>query len=442
MKKLNKISLFALLTVALFIPALITSCQVPDAGANIPEGYGAVRINIGGMRTILPGNGAALASFANYKLVFTGSGSLPTLTFDRASSAITTPINLPYGSYSLAVTAYAGTIDNSNIAATATVNTVTIASGGSTSITIILNAIPIGSAGDTGTFSWNITFDSNITDLDEAEMVITPASSGSPVTVDLTTNPNNSQTYATGYYNVVFTLTREDESRFVFKQILWIYKNLTSNFTFEFKDEHFSTSFLSVSFNFLSWGDSDTLNENVTPGSQITIPTPTTQTGQYYYGWYTNEGDDPTDDSDWGDFHEAGASVTINTNMDFYLRWVDSNEGIPGSPSLGNLEPGKLTVTYDKNNGTTGTVDNDGSTEITLDLGDEDTLTVTVTNSGYTNFAWSWNDKPLGTTDTLSIDLSSASDPFKKAGTYMISVEAEDASNTPFSIYFTIIIED
>jgi len=252
---------FLAATVALL---MLSAMLVTGCGSDItaekpytpPPGMGAVKLSFDNniARTITP-VGATLGSFNGFTLQFYNtSGGAAKGPLHRNSSNLNNSVELMYGTYTLIVIAYldmSGYTDENTSpttltrpAAAATVEGINITRGDTTPVTVVLKAFiekPTGVSADAkGTFSWNITND--IIGLDNAIMTVTPIDD---TTVSLTKNfitagSNDDSLVSTelldaGYYYVDFVLIKGSDG-ITFRHVLHIYQNMTSQFTYEFKN--------------------------------------------------------------------------------------------------------------------------------------------------------------------------------------------------------------
>jgi len=448
MKKLQKISLFALLTAALLIPALITSCQIPDTGNGIPDGYGAVKLNIGGisnLRTILP-TGVTTSNFLSYKLTFTPSSGDPVIK-DVAAASISDAISLVPGTYSLAVIAYT---QAGQVAASAAAHYeqtgVSITAGSTTPITIMLSAYNPADEDGNGTFSWNITT-TGITGLSVASMKISPilpgGSTEQTISILAAGRPNSSETLTAGYYNLTFDFTAT-AGTFTFQQTLWIYMALTSSFSITLTDAHFGVTPLVVTLNF---NDGATPNQTlniIPPNSTLTaqglsLPTPT-RTGYSFDGWYSDDTIFSTSFTN---------TTTVTANIDVYANWIQDGSAQDSSGpdfAAGSIGGTPLTLTYSVDSAAASALTSGG----TVTAGINEEVVITITNaSSFTGITWTWNNKNLsdptsmvsGTdNDVLTITDSTGHIKTSAAATYLIFVKAAETGGAPQSTYFTVIV--
>ena len=458
MKKQTRMnSLFPLLMAAALI-ALMSGCL---AGEGIPDeyqpppGYGYVRVSMGSMRTILPVNTAALASLTHFRLAFTstdvminGSDYYTSGNIDRTDTTLSDPIDLPVGTYNLTVNAYQDSISTATLTATAAITGITVNVSANTPLTINLQGYTSGTVN--GSFEWNIDLSDLSGLLASATMVITPISptTGSQRTVDLFASANPSHIAAgtqsnlpVGYYDVVFTLTKtpaEGGIVFTFKQILWVYRNLTSVFEFAFLDSYFTIGRYIVTLECNGFPGTPQQTFDVIRGSQFIFSIPT-HPDAFAFGWYSNNGSaNHTTTNGWAPEITSPYIPTKDTTL--YLRWLPYGHILnnPIEIDFGDtaleLEysiaptPSPPPATNNINNGD----------EIVVYSVDE-TVTITISNeSNFSTFQWYCHDKPLGNTDSISITPSSHTD-IKSVGKYPIFVTAIDNTTTKHQSFFFVI---
>jgi hypothetical protein len=293
MKNRNILLLIAAIVTAVILAACLNPISGFDNGYQPPPGYGAVRLNIGGvsnLRTILP---TTPVTFLSYRLEFTTTDSAPAQNKDVTipAASITDAIALRPGNYSLTVTA-----NTSAGPAAFYIRSVPISIGqGSTeSITITLTAFDPGNSviGEDGTFNWIIS--NTMTELATATMGIYPIASGTPLqTVNLITNPSSSTDLQAGFYIVRFNFVKTGATppTFQFHQTLWVYQNMTSTFAFTFTDNHFGVTPHIVTFIFGDGTPPDSSN-SVMPShtfdqESLTLPIPPSN-AEYFSGWFTD----------------------------------------------------------------------------------------------------------------------------------------------------------
>jgi len=286
-----------------------TGCQDPfiaHNAANIPDGKGSFSLTLSEGRTVLPET-PSLSAFAVYNLAFTPVSGGSAVTVDRTNANLSTQqILLEPGTYNLTVNAY-NDIGKSQLMARGSSYGIVITAGQNTAKVVTLEALLTGG---TGAFSWNITVPSGVTN---ASMIIAPANVGGTAlqTVTLSVNNNTgSRTLNSGQYNLTINL-ESPSGRVVWKELLYVYQNLSSNFTFEFTNAHFG-GFYTVTYN--SNGGSNVGQQSVLYGSTVSAPVAPTKDGYYFVGWYK----EPAFTNVWN-----FATDTVTHDIILYAYWVD-----------------------------------------------------------------------------------------------------------------------
>jgi uncharacterized repeat protein (TIGR02543 family) len=217
------------------------SCQNPfgpdDPREKIPLGKGSFSLSLPSVavRTIMPKNAPNEDIFESYTLIFTVSNGSPgtALTTVRGPNDISEPVYLVVGKYDLEVLAYyAG--DQSNPAARGNIKGIDIVANTNKTERLALKAI-IGEPDTTGTFSFPVTLPP-LTEMETATMVITNFENPADVVkdVNLLTDNTKTLTLPTGYYDVVFTLLKKNNTALVRYEVLHVYSGLESIFNHNF----------------------------------------------------------------------------------------------------------------------------------------------------------------------------------------------------------------
>jgi hypothetical protein len=192
-------------------------------------------------RTILPAT--VKNNFQAYTLVFSSIGR-DNVSVDRTNSNLASSVTLPAATWNLTVTAYMDSA-RTKPAAQESLTNIVITAGANVSHSLELK--PIIENGATGTFSWNISYPSDVT---LAGMKITPlnTATGTPeqtlyfIGGTPLVNKNNKSSplnLNTGYYKVVFSLSNGEHSTGR-EEYLHVYKNMDSLFEFTFTQAHFT----------------------------------------------------------------------------------------------------------------------------------------------------------------------------------------------------------
>jgi len=365
-----------------FLLLAITGCKDPFTTDNIPDGKGSFSLTLGEGRTILPPT-PSLNDFAVYRLVFTPTSGGSAVSMDRTNATLSTEqILLAPGTYNLTVSAYKDS-SKTQLVARGTSDGIVINAGQNTARAVALEALLTGG---TGTFSWNITVPEGVT---AASMVIAPANAGGTVqqTVTLSvSNTTGSRTLNTGQYNLTFNL-ESPSGKVVWKELLYVYQNLASNFTFTFTSAHFSGSNYTVTYD--SNDGSNVGQQSVLHGGTVPAPTDPIKAGYYLEGWYT---DNNTFANAW-DFNNA-----VTQNITLYARWDD-----PVFTSIAEFRTWLTSQPYN----TAATV---YSVKLNVsDLGGSRTISGSAGNAVYTNNTkYVWLD--LSSSNFISISQSAFSD--------------------------------
>jgi hypothetical protein len=202
-------------------------------------------------RTIMPSDADISSNVALYILEFSENNTNADLVvIERNSVDLFDPIELKVGTWNLSVTAY---LDEERTRFSQGTLTGIIINTGETVTRTVTFTLPAITGGGTGTFSWNINYPENVI---RANMTITPFDEtdgtlsrilyfvgGTPLT-----NKESSLTLDTGYYHVVFKLLSEQRNT-ERSDILHIYQDMVSNFTFTFPESHFSDTTIFVTNN-------------------------------------------------------------------------------------------------------------------------------------------------------------------------------------------------
>jgi len=315
-EKRRKLSYFFLLSFLIFF-----SCKDPVSSVNrplLPAGKGSFSLTISGAgRTVLPDT-PTRDDIAVYELVFTladdgGAAIGVPYTVDRANETLEDPILLEPGTYNLVINAYKDS-GKLQLAARGTPDgVITIIAGRNTARTVTLKAL---FSGGTGTFTWAITVPQGVT---TASMKITPANAGGTNEETVSLHLNNytgSRTLNSGQYNLTFNL-ESPSGRVVWKELLYVYQNLVSDFTFEFTNAYFINANYTVTFN--SNGGSNVGEQSVLHGGTVTPPVDPIKRGYAFSGWHS----DTTLVSPW-DFNTA-----IIDSFTLYAKWELVNV-VPG----------------------------------------------------------------------------------------------------------------
>jgi uncharacterized repeat protein (TIGR02543 family) len=298
-----------------------------------PDGKGSFSLSIGmtdAARTILPINHPVENDFALYSLKFTLKSGGAVTTEDREPAEISAPVNLEPGTYTLEVTGYLDTAKNLSAARGNSKDDIVINARETTTGTVILKAID--NEGQ-GTFKYTVTFLPNV--ISPAKIKITPlGATGTPPVqeIDLTSGVTGTLNLSTGDYNVVFTLTRNDGEKLVWRELLRIYANLVSEFNISFTDNYFSITAYTVTFMDGSTVLTDYTRNNVSHGSTIIRPaTNPTKTGYTFDNWYTTNALNTLFDFTNTQII-SDTTVYAKFNINTYAVTFNADGGIPAPP--------------------------------------------------------------------------------------------------------------
>jgi len=193
----------------------------------------------GAGRTIMPNT--VQSDFAAYVLEFIATGTntavFPQIT--RTNSNLSEPILLNVGIWDLYITAFLDEEKNKP-AAYGEIKGIVINSGGASSKNIILDPIVDGIG--TGTFSWNITYPSNVTDavINITRLPINLGNDVKTIKIDDASTNNSFVELNSGFYRVEMKLSNNDGFYTERWETLHIYQNINSFFSFAFEDSHFN----------------------------------------------------------------------------------------------------------------------------------------------------------------------------------------------------------
>jgi len=339
------------------------SCENPLSTENdpppIPAGKGSFSLTLSGVgRTILPDT-PSLNDFAVYNLSFTPTSGGSAEEADRTNETLSTvPISLAPGTYNLVVNAYKDT-DKNNLAARGTLNDIIINPGKNTSAPVTLKALL---SEGTGTFRWDIILPVDVT----AYMTIIP-----PEAMLLTSPAAGCCILNSGPYSVTFNLEKSDGQSVEWNELLYVYQNLESVFTFTFTDAHLSGSNYTVTYRYHD-GLTGDQTQSVLHGAQAPAPAIPSRTGYAFSGWYT---DDNTFNNKWN------FDTPVIDSFTLYAGWIEKDSNTPA-------------VYFDANGGTGA-----GPSPIIVTAGSSVTIpdSGSLTRSGRVFGGWNTNANGTGT---------------------------------------------
>jgi uncharacterized repeat protein (TIGR02543 family) len=325
------------LFMVLSILTVLAGCELP---VNSPQkesaahnGQGNLLLSFSGLgveqagvaRTILPVT--VINNFMQFDLDFTSTawdGNPQSFTIPAAEIVAPVQISLPAGiTWDLAVTGYVSGESGSYLPAAEGGETgIVITDGNTSSIHITLTAVIDEGI---GTFSYSLQYPADVTG---ATLTVTPLSAtGTPERViDSTGGAQTGKVLLkAGYYRVTVALINPAGSAGK-RDILHIYKNLTSSVNYAFTERDFLLPTLSFDENGGSVLDPALAVQTVEYGtvfSAITLPT-TTRTYYDFIGWFTETS---------GGTQYAIDSI-ITTNITLYAQWSVVAVSAPGAPTV------------------------------------------------------------------------------------------------------------
>ena len=468
MRNIKKYGIFAALA-ALLLFALIIGCSdsfsaPKNNGYTPPAGYGAVVVQFrdANARTILPIT--TISDFEAFELIFTpisGAGfdlDPGAKTFTVLYANRNDPINLLPGTYDLDVTAFmdaAATLD----AAIGSRTNITIAAGVVNSEIVNLRPESPATASGQGTFSWDITLAATAPfAFTVADMDVSPITPGpSVLEEDLLVNPDDSEDLNVGYYYVIFDLADnasvtslpliQPNNTLTWRQVLYIYKNLISPFSYTFSEAHFRNPIFTVTFDFnythnppddplvgplpvtvlegttVSSLDADAMRPNRTPAHR------------YFIGWTENATASYAGGQRLADLFDF--TTQIYDNLTLYAWWEESGHFIEDGQWVFDLGVNALTFTEERDgDGTITQVPASGI--ITVSRAAVSEIVITADDTGFSGFVWQWDGTNYSTTNVLTVDLDVA--PFNINATYLISVVAQQTGGGPVSADIQLVI--
>jgi uncharacterized repeat protein (TIGR02543 family) len=304
--------------------------------ATIPSGKGSfsLAISVADMpRTILPDT-PALGDFGLYRFVFAPTSGGQAHNGDRTFAQLSAPFYLVPGTYTVTLTAYR----DDTLAARGSISGVLIEEGKSTEKMIEL--VTINDAGY-GTFTYTVDF-SGITNAivwDTADMEMIPRDgqyngeyvSFLPFGGDNDTMRTGTFSLEAGSYNIVFNFIKIDEddnaSVLVWRELLYVYAGLDSEYKWAFTDSQFSDPDYIVTF--ISNGGTAIPKGFVQHGGNVYKPTNPTysSTGWVFEGWYTDPNFAGT---------VYGFNVPVYDDFTLYAKW---RHIIPPLTDVNDIEP-------------------------------------------------------------------------------------------------------
>ena len=279
--------------VLLFLALCISGCRNPFEPPEPEEpemGYLSLAIEgVSAGRTILPDTPTA-DDFAVFTLYFFNTDTDTALDpMDRTNENLSSPIHLNAGTYNLQINAYKDT-GKSQLAARGNLPGIVINPGIGNSYMVILR--PFIDEGD-GTFRWDIDFPQ---DISIASMTISPLnpSTGTAEKTWYFTGgtpsvaKKDSIDLKTGYYRVIFTLSKDATQRIERREILHIYRNTESFFSFAFTEEYVNNISYTVTFSYND-GVNEPGQQTCTHGDPVNDPGEPNRPGYIFLNWYSDD---------------------------------------------------------------------------------------------------------------------------------------------------------
>ena len=326
-----KRNLFAYFILCFFFFAVVSCNDYVTFEDNLPEKIlpaetGSFSLKLSGMaRTILPDVTFSLNDFAVYNLDFTPVSSsvyfgTAAENVDRTNETLLTdPVFLRPGDYKLVVNAYTDN-EKTQLMARGTLDRITINPGEHTSAAITLRALLDGA--ETGVFNWEITVPGGVT----ATMTIAPGNTGGTAreTVLLTSpDSSGSRVLNSGPYNLTFNLENTDGELARWYELLYVYKDLESDFTFTFTDAHFTNAAYTVVYHYDDGVTADQ-SKSILHGGMLAAPATPAKSGYAFAGWYAD------DDSPCWNF----TSDHVIDSLILSARWVNLTDPQEPAPAL------------------------------------------------------------------------------------------------------------
>ena len=409
--------------IAVFSFLIFIGCENPttskDNVPTIPAGKGSFSLTLSDTgRTILPVT-PNLNDFAKYNLNFTPVNNGSAENVDRTNTTLPTdPILLEPGTYNLVVNAYKDN-NKAQLVAQGTLDGIVITAGKNTSANVTLETLV---SGGTGTFRWNISLPSGVT----ANMIITPGNTDGTQQQTVNLSPpttTGSRTLNSGPYSLTFNLSKTDGKKVVWNELLYVYQNLESVFTFTFTDAHLSDSNYTVTYNRNNGTSNST--QSVLHGNALTAPANPTRSGCVFSGWYT---DDDTFANSW-DFNNP-----VIESFTLYAKWnctitFNANGGSGTVPSAQTVQAGS-SITLPSGSGLTRNYAVfDGWNTNADGMGDNHSADSSFTPTGnITLYAkWDWSGTPLESVMGLAEKLAWLQARAQSGGSYILEVNADES---------------
>jgi len=409
-----------------------------------PPGKGAVVLNFDKQiqRTILPDR-ADISFFDEFDFIFTpSSGSAFTKKVAKGHDA--DPIVLDPDTYDLEVIGYIEISSTMQPAATSSPSvsstpiSFTITATKVVTVPVTLTVYdPVSTK--TGTFNYTITKGSNVT-ITTADMNLTRIGTTPPATpvttvpdyytVDISSEINDGNnhdlTVASGYFYLDFVIENDDSGDTItFRQIVHIYQNMTSTYSFNISDDYFSSYFVGNLSYVHPQDDYPVLSENagtniLYEGDTLELPLTTTKTitvtnsGSFgTLNWYSIY--DTAHSFTGGTFTlDATSSGFFNIKKTYLLTVEGIKSGVPYSTAINVkvVDASATTIPYPTLT-STGSISGSTATFAKNAI----SQTITVSNAGsFTSFEWYLDGEDESVSaGTYNVDTSTV-------GTYKLKV--------------------
>jgi len=232
-----------LLSISLLLLLLLSGCPDQTAGTAwnaAPAGMGYFLLKTESAepsRTIMPEAPEVTSLYYTLEFYKSGTTTSPQVTGPVSYSKLSDPVLLEQGTWDLTVKAFSDAA-GTQMAAQAQKTGIVIDDGQITTSNVTLK--PFSPGVGKGTFSWTINYPSGVS---MASMIIakTPSGTGDKYYFEGGT-PQKDKTGSieldTGYYYVTFTLTMNSKT-LERKEVLHIYQNLKSSYTYTFTESNF-----------------------------------------------------------------------------------------------------------------------------------------------------------------------------------------------------------
>jgi len=349
----------AALAIILCSAVILFGCKdlfVPPEPGYITEETGFFILSITGSnnqsRTIMPDIDRE-EEWSFYKLVITPTAEgfpmyIPHEELDKVFELPPATYQLMVYAYTDEADAYKTSDDNPNgeyVARTSSAFELVITAGSMTAKTITLTAVSPTAKGS-GNFSWNIEYPAGVLDV---IMVVTPISStpgtertyrfpGVTATgAEIEAAKDGGDSLPSGFYRVVFTLTKDNFQQVNWRETLHVYRNLESHYEYNFTDNHFIADIYTVNLIYDKAFIADSVF-SVFHGRAITEPADPSNDDWHFEGWYEESGY-----SNKWDF-----VTTITGPKTLYANWIEKLKGKVTLTLVVEETTSTIVITYDE----------------------------------------------------------------------------------------------